>query len=119
MKFMNTKKGGVARSMIFKYGKTYRAVCLDFDLVYDCESFKEAERIIKESVISYIKNVHKNNLDDSLLNRHADKKYWDMYDSYLRLITDQHKSYKPADTLLGKTTSLFTWPIAQTAACSC
>lgn len=73
----NTKKQGVVRTIIFKKGKVFEAVCLDFDLIEEAKTLVEAKNQIKEAVVGYVQNVCKNNLSDELLNRHADKKYWD------------------------------------------
>ena len=75
----NTKKSGVARTIIFPFGKNYKAVCLDFDIIEEAKTREGVEKQIKEAVIGYIKNVCKNNLDDRLLNRHAEKKNCGVY----------------------------------------
>lgn len=105
---------GLARIIIFPHKGGFRAVCLDFDLIEDGQTRKEAEDNIKESVIGYIKTVCKCNLDDQLLNRPADKRYWKIYESYLDMIKDDKK--KPVSANLKKS-SLFTLPISDNSGC--
>jgi predicted RNase H-like HicB family nuclease len=104
----NTKNSGLARTIIFPCRGGFRAVCLDFDLIEDGEIREEAENSIRESVIGYIECICKNNLDDQLLNRHANERYWKIYESYLDLIRNKVK--KPVSTNLKKT-SLIIYPI--------
>ena len=87
----NNKIQGVAKIFIFPSGrKKYTAVCLDFDIIEEAETLYEVEGKIKEAVKGYIINVHKNNLSDKLLNRYAEKKYWDLYESYLSFLKKRH-----------------------------
>ena len=113
----NTKKSGVAKTIIFKSGRLYKAVCLDFDIIEEADSREDVEKQIKEAVVGYIKNVCKNNLNDELLNRHAAKRYWDKYDKYLELIGGS-KKVKANDSSDISNTSIFTMPISQRALCA-
>jgi len=110
MNKINTKNSGLARTIIFPYKKGFLAVCLDFDIIEKGETREELEKSIKEAVIGYIECVCKCNLNDDLLNRHADKRYWKMYESYLDLIGNKAK--KPVSSKLKKT-SLFVYPIGK------
>lgn len=71
----NTKKSGIARIIIYSTKNKYTAVCLDLDIIEEADSYKEVKDQIMEAVEGYITNVCKNNLDNTLLNRPADKKY--------------------------------------------
>jgi hypothetical protein len=110
----NTKKHGIARTMIFPCKGGYRAVCLDFDIIEEGEKREELEESIREAVVGYIENVCRNNLNDELLNRHADKRYWKLYESYLDMMKDKAK--KPVSANLKKS-SLFTFPISNNCGC--
>jgi len=110
----NTKKSGFARTIIFPSKGGYTAVCLDFNIIEEGEDREELEKSIKEAVVGYIENACKNNLDDNLLNRHADKKYWKMYESYLEMM--RNKTKKPVSPSIRKS-SLFTFPI--NSGCEC
>jgi len=112
MKLQNTKKKGTARTIIFKSNKKYKAVCLDFNIIEEGDTREEVEESIKEAIIGYVENVCKNKLDDKLLNRHADEKYWKMYESYVKKISKP----KIEDNL--NETSIFTLPINRKRICS-
>ncbi|MFA6536986.1 MAG: hypothetical protein WCT18_01155 [Patescibacteria group bacterium] len=102
----NTKKKGIARTIILKKGLKFVAVCLDFDLFEESKDFEKVEKAIKEAIIGYVENVCKNKLADSLLNRPAPKKYWDMYYKYCESI----KKPKIVGIDINKI-SMFTMPI--------
>ncbi len=85
MTYLNTKKRGVARIIIFPFRRNnYRAVCLDFDLIEDAKTIERVEHEIRESVTGYVENICRNDLPDELLNRHADKKYWKILEARQR-----------------------------------
>jgi hypothetical protein len=86
---LNTKDFSVAKIIIFPYKKGYRAVCLDFDLIEDAKTIKEVKEQIEESVMGYIENICKNKLDNQLLNRHADEKYWKIFEEYCKFISSK------------------------------
>ncbi|OGM93846.1 hypothetical protein A2524_00635 [Candidatus Wolfebacteria bacterium RIFOXYD12_FULL_48_21] len=117
---INTKKSGVVRTIIFPIRGGYRAVCLDFDIIEEASTRLEVEEQIKEVIVGYVANICKNKLNDALLNRHADKRYWDMYDSYQKLITAKREAVNTSSAT--NKVSLFTTPVAdlfkQSAYCS-
>jgi len=83
----NRKEQGVARILVYPVKNKYIGVCLDFDLVEEADSKEKAVNQIREATRGYIVNICKNDLDDSLLNRPASEKYWEMYKEYSRFIT--------------------------------
>lgn len=89
MTYQNTKKRGLARVIILPFSKGYKAVCLDFDLIEEAETFEEVNRQIRESVTGYIENVFRNNLPDELLNRPAEARYWEMFEEYSKYIAEK------------------------------
>ncbi len=95
-KLLNTKKSGIARVMIYKTDKIFRAVCLDFDLIEEADSYDEVEEQIRESVEGYVENICKNDLDDELLNRQAPLKYWKRYRAHLRSMEKERPEKKCA-----------------------
>ena len=78
----NTKKFGIARILIIPQKNKFEAVCLDFDLIEEAQTLREAKKLIEAAVRGYVVNICKNGLDDSLLNRPAAKKYWKMFEQY-------------------------------------
>ena len=108
----NTKKRGVARTIIFKSSSLFKAVCLDFNIIEEAKTRDAVEKQIKEAIIGYIKNVCKNNLSDELLNRHAEKRYWNMYNKYLELLAKKDNKKINSENLNNIIkTSIFTMPI--------
>jgi len=90
----NTKQNGIVRILTLRIGKKYKAICLDFDIIEEAQSKKEVERQINEAIAGYVINIQKNDLSDDLLNRHADKKYWDIYNAYIKFIHENGKTQK-------------------------
>ena len=108
---MNTKRNGIVRTIIFKSGKLYKAVCLDFDIIEEAKTRDEVEVQIREAIAGYLENVCKNNLNDKLLNRRAEKKYWDMFEKYQKL-TSKKDVLDIKNNIINKT-QIFTLPISQ------
>ena len=111
----NTKKQGTANIFIFPDGKKYTAVCLDFNIIEEATTLELAEKQIVEAVKGYIINVCKNNLDNKLLNRHADKKYWKMCFEYMESVSKHNSGNKISSQqkqINKKGASFFTLPVA-------
>jgi hypothetical protein len=89
---LNTKNRGIARIIIFPAPRGFKAVCLDFDLIEEAKTFRGVESQIRESVEGYVENVCKNDLPNALLNRPAEKKYWDMLAEYQKYIIAKRNS---------------------------
>ena len=105
----NTKRSGFARIIIYPYQRWHIAVCLDFNIIEEDEDREELEKSIKEAVYGYIETIRKCNVDNVLLNRPADKKYWKMYESYVDML--KNKAQKPLSHTLKKM-SLIVIPIS-------
>ncbi len=107
----NTNKKGVARILVYPSKNKYIGVCLDFDIVKEADTKKEAMDQIKEATEGYIINVIKNNLDDSLLNRNAPEHYWKVYKEYNKFIRakDEEKVKKVSPQI--RSSSFFAYPI--------
>jgi|GEM_PF-1383278 hypothetical protein len=95
----NTKHNGVAHFVIFHDEKqnkegapSFTAVCLDFDIVESGNDLDTLTESILEAAKSHLVAVREENLSDSLLNRKAPKKYWDLY--YSALAKELEESYK-------------------------
>lgn len=89
--FNNTYKSG--STTVFIYGKDnkYTGVCLEFGLVVEATSMKKAEECIKDVVETYYKNVLENKLSEELLNRPAEKKYWEIYEHISKFMKKRAK----------------------------
>ncbi|MCU0653147.1 MAG: hypothetical protein MUD10_02710 [Candidatus Pacebacteria bacterium] len=108
-KIKNTKQCGIARILTFPSDTGYTSVCLDFDLIEEAKTRDAALEQMKESVEGYLQCVLKNNLSDNLLNRHADKEYWDMYNQYLKLISERGNNSASEPV---KNASLYSMPLS-------
>jgi len=104
----NTKNSGIARTIIFPCKGGFLGVCLDFNIIEEGEVREGVEASMREAVIGYIECVCRNNLSNELLNRHADKRYWKIYKSYLDLIENKAKRLVSSNL---KKVSLFVYPI--------
>lgn len=76
--FNNTYKKGRMTILVFKEKEGYKGVCLEFNLIIECPSFKEAEEHITDYAQAWLENVQKNKLPEELLNNPAPKKYWNI-----------------------------------------
>lgn len=81
MKGNNTKQNGFMRMVFFREEGLVYGVCLDFDIVVHGADLAQVQKDLIQISTDYIKTVVKNNLEDSLLNRHAPKEYWDKYEA--------------------------------------
>lgn len=108
----NKKTQGIARILIYPSKNKYTGVCLDFDIIEEADTKEEVISQIKEATRGYVINIWKNNLDDSLLNRPAPKKYWGMYREYSRFITAKNEGRVKKVTPKTKSSSFFSLPIS-------
>lgn len=83
--FNNTYKSGLISYLVVKDKKGFTGVCLEFDLIVNCDTLDEAKEQITELSRAWLENVIKNKLPEELLNKPAPVKYRKMFDE----ITDQ------------------------------
>ena len=102
----------LARVIIYKEGKQYYAVCLDFDVFAYGDTIEETEKEIKGAIIGYVRTAVKNNLDTNLLFRPADKKYWDMLNQHTEILRARE-----ARKISKKIKSVFSMPLAEYSLC--
>ncbi len=81
--FNNTFEKGRVTYLILKERDNYVGVCLEFDLVVSEKTFEEAKESIVDYARLWLKNAAKNHLSEELLNRPAEKKYWEAYKEIL------------------------------------
>ena len=101
--FNNTYESGSYRIFIYKKksDKEFTAVCLEFDLIIKGKTLKAAKECIMDVTTAWIRNVQENKLSETLLNRPADKKYWELYKGVLvseqrAIEEEQHKIAAPS-----------------------
>lgn len=81
MRQRNTKTRGTMRFLFLQEKKQFLGVCLDFNLVEEGRTFEEVKKHLFVASRLHLQTVIDKKLSDSLLNRHAHKKYWEMYES--------------------------------------
>lgn len=88
----NTKHGGTIRFFIYKEGKKYVGVCLDLDIVEEGKDIEKLKESLGEAARGYVETIIKEEMNESLLNQHAPKKYWEKYRSYLKYLEKEKLS---------------------------
>ena len=66
--------------LIFKEKDTFVGVCLTFDLIREGNDPDALLEELRESARDHINMVIEQDMLESLLNRHAPKEYWEIYD---------------------------------------
>ena len=91
--FNNTYESGSTTVFIYGKGKDnkYTGVCLEFGLVIEATSMEKAEECINDVTETYFKNVVENKLSEELLNRPAEKKYWEIYKHISEIMNKRFK----------------------------
>lgn len=87
----NSKDLGTVTIFTYQQGKKFISVCLELDIVKKGSDKEEINREISESIVGYVKTIVKEGLGDQLLNRPAEKKYWDKYDEFLATLKQRSK----------------------------
>lgn len=74
----NIKKQGQFRFVIYKRPgeKKYTGVCLDLDIIEEGNDSVALRKSLEEAAQGYLEAVHKDKLNDKLLNKPAPKIYW-------------------------------------------
>lgn len=75
----NTKERGVIEYIVYKEGNSYIGACLSFDIVEEGDDPIKLMLSIQESAELHLKVVRDRRMNDELLNRHAEEKYWKIY----------------------------------------
>lgn len=98
LQFNNTYKSGRVSFLVFKEGKDYVGVCLEFDLIVREDMKEEAQEAIVDYTRAWLENVKENKLSEELLNRPAPKKYWKIQDRIVNQITNTERGREPKAT---------------------
>lgn len=93
---MNTTKKGKVTFLIFKEkrARLYTGVCLEFGLVYQHKDENTVRCELQTAALGYLKTVAKEKMNDKLLNDQAEKKYFKLYDNFLKEETKRIGSRK-------------------------
>jgi len=71
----NTLEKGQIRSIIFKEGKTWFGVALEFNIVESGDDPREVMLMLDEAIRGYIVSARKSKIPASVLNQKADLEY--------------------------------------------
>lgn len=82
----NTKARGTTEFLVYSEGDKFVGVCLTFDIVEEGNDPVTLMKSIKEAAELHLETVIKQNLPDTLLNRHAPAEYWEKYFAAARQI---------------------------------
>jgi len=85
-KNMNKITRGQIKFIIFKKkgDKLFTGVCLDFGMVIQGKTIDEVKNELSVVSLGYLKTVKKEKLSEDLLNNQAEKKYFDLYEAFLK-----------------------------------
>ena len=73
------------RIIAYKKGGTYLAVSLEFDLLTEGCSIKEALERLHDATFGYLQTCYQENETDNEIYRKAPKKYQDLYELFIEL----------------------------------
>lgn len=76
---MNTYKKGALRYLFIQENKQIIGVCLDLDILIEGNNFEKVKKELLKVSKEHVEFVITNRLTEKLLNRHAPKKYWNLY----------------------------------------
>lgn len=75
MKRRNTLQKGSVRSIIFREGKTWFGVALEFNIVETGDDAREVMILLEEAVRGYLASARKGKLSSVILNQKSDIEY--------------------------------------------
>lgn len=75
MKYKNTLQRGSARFIVFREGDTWYGTCLDFNIVEEGTTAREALLLLFEAVEGYLESARKIKARPAVLNQKADAEY--------------------------------------------
>lgn len=100
--FNNTYKTGRATVLVLKEKDKYVGICLEFDLEVAGSTHEEAKERIVEYMQVWHKNIVENKLPETLLNRPAPKKYWNMLEKVTKDLEAQREAIEEGKTVKEK-----------------
>lgn len=75
MKYRNTLQKGSVRNLIFREGKVWYGVALEFNIVETGDDAQEVMILLEEAVRGYLASARKNKLNPVILNQKSDLEY--------------------------------------------
>jgi len=75
MKYRNTLQKGSVRNIIFREGKTWYGVALEFNIVEAGDDAQEVMILLEEAVRGYLASARKSKLNPIILNQKSDEEY--------------------------------------------
>mgnify|MGYP003395246865 CR=1 FL=1 len=79
MKYRNTLQKGSVRNIIFREGKTWYGVALEFNIVEAGDDAQEVMILLEEAVRGYLASARKSKLSISVLNQKSDAEYENLW----------------------------------------
>lgn len=81
MKYKNTLQRGSVRFIIFRDGDTWYGTCLEFNIVEEGSTPREAYILLSEAVIGYLESARKIKTRPHILNQRTDPEYEMLWNS--------------------------------------
>jgi predicted RNase H-like HicB family nuclease len=75
MKYRNTLQKGSVRNVIFREGRVWYGVALEFNIVETGDDAQEVMILLEEAVRGYLASARKNKLNPAILNQKSDPEY--------------------------------------------
>ena len=79
MKYRNTLQKGSVRNIIFREGKTWFGVALEFNIVETGDDAQEVMILLEEAVRGYLASARKGKLNPAVLNQKSEQEYENLW----------------------------------------
>ncbi len=90
---MNTKNYTSVRVVIFRKDGKFTAVCIDFDIIEEHDTYEEAQKSIMNAAKCYFNAVVEHNLPNHHLNKRADAKYLKLFIEGAQAYSEPKKTF--------------------------
>ena len=82
MKCKNTLQKGAVRYVVFHDGKTWYGAALEFNIVEEGDTPREAMMLLFEAIQGYVESARKIKARPHILNQKSDREYEEMWRSF-------------------------------------
>lgn len=79
MKYRNTLQKGSVRNIIFREGKTWYGVALEFNIVETGDDAQEVMILLEEAVRGYLASARKAKVSPAILNQKSEPEYENLW----------------------------------------